>query len=121
MDYKAFEEMTGGIPEKTEMDKLIGYLKIFPPVKYTYFIVKFCGRPQVIFMDACTGERVADCTCDYASYGHTHGLIEAVGAPLVNKEESWDDVEGCLTAIDIMARICELPPDDIREIVGEGT
>lgn len=54
MDYKAFEEMTGGIPEKTEMDKLIGYLKIFPPVKYTYSIVKFCGRPQVIFMDACT-------------------------------------------------------------------
>lgn len=41
MDYKAFEEMTGGIPEKTEMDKLIGYLKIFPPVKYTYSIVKF--------------------------------------------------------------------------------
>ena len=121
MDYKAFEEMTGGIPEKTEIDKLIGYLKIFPPVKYTYSIVKFCGRPQVIFMDACTGERVADCVCHYASYGHTHGLIEAMGAPLVNKEKSWDDVEGCLTAIDIMARICELRPDDIREIVGEDT
>lgn len=119
MDYKAFEEMTGGIPEKTEMDKLIRYLKIFPPIKYTYSIVKFCGRPQVIFMDACTGERVADCVCHYGSYGHERGLIEALGAPLVNKEKSLDDVEGCLTAIDIMARICELRPDDIREIVGE--
>lgn len=115
MDYKAFEEMSGGIPENTEMDKLINYLKIFPPVKYTYSIVKFCGRPQVIFMDACTGERVADCVCHYASYGHERGLIEALGAPLVN----GDDVEGWLTAVDIMARICELLPDDIREIVGE--
>lgn len=119
MDYKAFEEMSGGIPENTEMDKLINYLKIFPPVKYTYSIVKFCGRPQVIFMDACTGERVADCVCHYGSYGHERGLIEAMGAPLVNKEKSWDDVEGCLTAVDIMARICELLPADIREIVRE--
>lgn len=70
-------------------------------------------------MDACTGERVADCVCHYASYGHRLGLIEAMGAPLVDEEEVGDDVEGCLTAIDIMARICELPPDDIREIVGE--
>lgn len=119
MDYKAFEEMTDGIPEKTEMDKLIRYLKIFPPIKYTYSIVKFCGRPQVIFMDACTGEWVADCVCHCASYGHTHGLIEAMGAPLVNEEEVGDEVEGWLTAVDILARICELLPDDIREIVGE--
>lgn len=47
------------------------------------------------------------------------GLIEAMGAPLVNEEEVGDDVEGWLTAVDIMARICELLPDDIREIVGE--
>ena len=87
MDYKALEEMYGGIPENTEMDKLIDYLKICPPEKYTYSIVEFCGRPQVIFMDACTGERVADCVCHYGSYGHEHGLIEALGAPLVNEEE----------------------------------
>lgn len=31
MDYKALEEMYGGIPENTEMDKLIDYLKICPP------------------------------------------------------------------------------------------
>ena len=118
MDYKAFEEMTGGIPEKTEMDKLIGYLKILPPIKYTYSVVNYCGRPQVIFMDAHTGERVADCVCHYGSYGHERGLIEAMGAPLVN-EEVGEEVEGWLTAVDIMSRICELLPDDIREIVGE--
>lgn len=43
MDYKALEEMYGGIPEKTEMDKLVGYLKIFPPTKYTYSVVGFAG------------------------------------------------------------------------------
>lgn len=42
-----------------------------------------------------------------------------MGAPLVNKEKTWDDVEGCLTAVDILARICELSLNDIREIVGE--
>ena len=47
------------------------------------------------------------------------GLIEALGAPLVNEEEVGDEVEGWLTAVDIMSRICELLPDDIREIVGE--
>ena len=121
MDYKALEEMYGGIPENTEMDKLINYLKIFPPTKYTYSVVQFCGRPQVIFMDACTGERVADCVCHYGSYGHERGLIEALGAPLVNEEEVGDEVEGWLTAVDIMARICELSLNDIREIVGEDT
>ena len=119
MDYKALEEMYGGIPEKTEMDKLIDYLKICPPEKYTYSIIEFCGRPQVIFMDAFTGERVADCACHYWSYGHTRGLIEALGAPLVDEEEVGDSVEGWLTAVDILSRICELPPDDILKIVGE--
>ena len=119
MDYKALEEMYDGIPENTEMDKLIDYLKICPPEKYTYSIVEFCGRPQVIFMDACTGERVADCVCHYGSYGHERGLIEAMGAPLVNEEEVGDEVEGWLTAVDILSRICELPPDDILKIVGE--
>lgn len=119
MNYNELEEMYGGIPEKTEMDKLIDYLKICPPEKYTYSVVKFCGRPQVIFMDACTGERVADCICHYGSYGHERGLIEAMGAPLVNVEEVGDDVEGYLTAVDILARICGLLPDDIRKIVGE--
>nr|DAV34266.1 MAG TPA: hypothetical protein [Caudoviricetes sp.] len=119
MDYKEFEKMYGGIPEKTEMDKLINLLKICPPTKYTYSIVELCGRPQIIFMNACTGERVADCICHYGSYGHERGLIEAMGAPLANKEKTWDDVEGCLTAVDIMARICELSLNDIRKIVGE--
>ena len=117
MNYNELEKMYGGIPEKTEMDKLIGYLKICPPEKYTYSITEAWGRPQVIFMDACTGERVADCVCRSGSYGHERGLIEAMGAPLVNKDEVWDDVEGWLTAIDILSRICELPPDDILKIV----
>lgn len=37
MDYKALEEMYGGIPENTEMDKLIDYLKICPPGKVYLF------------------------------------------------------------------------------------
>ena len=119
MDYKALEEMYGGIPENTEMDKLIDYLKICPPEKYTYSVTECCGRPQVIFMDFQTGERVADCVCHSGSYGHELGLIEAMGAPLVDEKEVGDEVEGGLTAIDIMARICELSPDDIRKIVGE--
>lgn len=119
MNYNELEKMYGCIPEKTEIDKLIGYLKICPPEKYTYSVTECYGRPQVIFMDFQTGERVADCVCHSGSYGHERGLIEAIGAPLVNEEEVGDDVEGCLTAIDIMARICELSPDVIREIVGE--
>ena len=119
MNYKVLEKMYGGIPENTEMDKLIDWLKICPPNKYTYSVVEFCGRPQIVFMDAHTGERVADCVCHYWSYGHERGLIEAMGAPLVNKEEVGDDVEGWLTAVDILSRICELPPDNILKIVGE--
>lgn len=119
MNYNELEKLYGGIPEKTEMDKLIGYLKICPPEKYTYSITERCGRPQVIFMDFQTGERVADCVCHIESYGHERGLIEAMGAPLVNEKEVGDDIEGWLTAIDILSRICELPPDDILKIVGE--
>lgn len=70
-------------------------------------------------MNARTGERVADCICHFGSYGHERGLIEAMGAPLVNEEEVGSTVEGWLTAVDIMARICELSLKDIREIVGE--
>ena len=55
MNYNELEKMYGGIPEKTEMDKLIGYLKICPPEKYTYSIAECYGRPQVIFMDFLTG------------------------------------------------------------------
>ena len=119
MNYNKLVEKYGSIPKKTEVDKLIDYLKICPPKKYTYSVTECWGCPQVIFMDARTGERVADCVCHFGSYGHEHGLIEAMGAPLVNVKEVGDDVEGCLTAVDILARICELLPDDIREIVGE--
>ena len=120
MNYNELEERFGGIPEKTEIDKLIDYLKICPPTKYTYSVTECYGRPQVIFMDFQTGERVADCVCHGGSYGHERGLIEAMGAPLVNKEEvCWGNVEGWLTAIDILSRICELPLDNILKIVGE--
>ena len=118
MNYREFEEMYGGIPNDTEIDKLIDWLKICPPTKYTYSVTECFGRPQVIFMDVRTGERVADCVCHGGSYGHERGLIEAMGAPLVDKEEVGDDVEGWLTALDILSRICELLPDDILEIVG---
>lgn len=119
MNYKEQEKKYGGIPEHTEMDKLIDWLKICPPTKYTYSVTEMAGRPQVIFMDFQTGKRVADCVCHYGSYGHERGLIEAMGAPLVNEEEVGDEVEGWLTAIDILSRICGLLPDDIRGIVGE--
>lgn len=119
MNYNELEKLYGGIPENTEMDKLINYLKICPPEKYTYSVTEWYGRPQVIFMDFQTGERVADCVCHIGSYGHERGLIEAMGAPLVNEKEVGDDIEGWLTAVDILSRICELSPDDILKIVGE--
>lgn len=119
MNYNKLVEKYGSIPKKTEVDKLIDYLKICPPKKYTYSVTECWGCPQVIFMDVRTGERVADCVCHFGSYGHEHGLIEAMGTPLVNVEEVGDDVEGYLTAVDILARICGLLPDDIRKIVGE--
>lgn len=119
MNYNKLVEKYGSIPKKTEVDKLIDYLKICPPKKYTYSVTECWGCPQVIFMDVRTGERVADCVCHFGSYGHEHGLIEAMGAPLVNIEEVENGVEGYLTAVDILARICELSPDDIQEIVGE--
>ena len=119
MNYKELEKMYDGIPENTEMDKLIDWLKICQPTKYTYSVTECCGRPQVIFMDFQTGERVADCVCHGGSYGHERGLIEAMGAPLVDEEKVWGSVEGWLTAVDILSRICELPPDDILKIVGE--
>lgn len=116
--YKEQEKMYGGIPEHTEMDKLIDWLKICPPTKYTYSVTETWGRPQVIFMDFQTGERVADCVCHSGSYGHERGLLEAMGAPLVNEEEVGDEVEGWLTAVDILSRICGLLPDDVLKIVG---
>lgn len=119
MDYKELEKKYGGIPEHTEMDKLIDWLKICPPEKYTYSVTETWGCPQVIFMDFQTGERVADCVCHIGSYGHERGLLEAMGAPLVNEEEVGDKVEGWLTAIDILSRICELPLETVRRIVRE--
>lgn len=119
MNYNELEKKYGGIPKKTEIDNLINWLKICPPTKYTYSVTECYSRPQVIFMDIQTGERVADCICNFGSYGHERGLIEAMGAPLVNEEEVGNDAEGWLTAVDILSRICELLPDDIREIVGE--
>ena len=44
MNYNELEKRYGGIPEKTEMDKLIDYLKICPPEKYTYSVTECCKK-----------------------------------------------------------------------------
>ena len=58
MNYQDYEKMYGGIPDYTENDKFIEMVQKNPPMTFTFSVIKMCGRPQIIFMDAETGERV---------------------------------------------------------------
>ena len=43
-----------------------------------------------------------DVVCHSGSYGHEEGLLEGYGKPF---EDKFDDVEGYLTALDVLERI----------------
>ena len=116
MDYQDYEKMYGGIPDYTENDKFIKMVRENPPMTFTFSVIKTWGRPQIIFMDAETGERVGDAICHWGSYGHEKGLIEVMGYPLRKIE---DDVEGCLTADTVYERLMNADKERIPNYIHE--
>lgn len=113
MNHEDYEAMFGGVPKFTENDKFIEMVQKNPPETFTFSVVKCLGRPQIIFMDAETGERVCDAVCHYGSYGHEKGLIETMGWPLCGLV--YDDVEGYLTADTVYARLMNADKERISE------
>lgn len=103
-DYKSYENLFGGIPEETEIDKLIKILNtqgVCCPIDWKF--VELYGRPQVIFLNPETGEQIGDAVCHFESYGHERGLIEVMGFPFCDEE----DVVGFLTADEVIHQIEE--------------
>lgn len=93
-----------GIPEKTELDKLIEKLLTSDEDTGNWDIVSMPmleRLPQVIFYDN-AGNRIADAVCHRGSYGHERGLIEVMGYPLCHAFD--DDVEGWLTTDTVFSR-----------------
>ncbi len=102
INYKFYETEYGGVPEETEIDKLIKILNTKGnccPVDWD--IVELYGRPQVIFLNPQNGEEIGDAVCHFGSYGHQKGLIEVMGFPFSDKE----DVVGFLTADEVIHQI----------------
>lgn len=102
IDYKSYESMFGGIPEETEIDKLIKILTtqgVCCPIDWK--VEELYGRPQIIFLRPQTDERIGDAVCNFGSYGHQEGLIEVMGYPFDDEE----DVVGFLTAEEIIHQI----------------
>ena len=116
MDYQDYEKRCGGIPDITENDKFIKMVRENPPMTFTFSVIKTWGRPQIVFMDAKTGERVGDAICHWGSYGHEKGLIEVMGYPLCKIE---DDVEGCLTADTVYERLMNADKERIPNYTHE--
>ena len=116
MDYQDYEKMYGDIPDYTENDKFIKMVRENPPMTFTFSVIKTWGRPQIVFMDAETGERVSDAICHFGSYGHEKGLIEVMGYPLCKIE---DDVEGCLTADTVYERLMNADKERIPNYTHE--
>lgn len=115
--FKEQEKMYGGVPDFTENDKFIEMVQKNPPETFTFSVVECWGRPQIIFMDAVTGERVCDAVCHHGSYGHESGLIETMGRPLCGAID--DDVEGYLTAETVYARLMNADKERISEYKSE--
>lgn len=89
----------------SELDKLTKYLKDNhyryvridePPVKVNEYLTM--DRRQVIVYDS-NGKTQWDAICHRGSYGYEDGLLEIMGS-ITN-----EDVEGWLTANDIIARL----------------
>ena len=102
IDYKSYESMFGGIPEETEIDKLIKILTaqgVCCPIDWK--VEELYDRPQIIFLRPQTDERIGDAVCHFGSYGHQEGLIEVMGYPFDDEE----DVVGFLTAEEIIHQI----------------
>ena len=102
IDYKSYETQFGGVPEETEIDKLIKILNdqgACCPIDWK--VKELYGRPQVIFLKPQSKERIGDAVCHFGSYGHERGLIEVMGFPFCDEE----DVVGFLTADEVIHQI----------------
>lgn len=102
IDYKSYETQFGGVPEETEIDKLIKILNdqgVCCPIGWK--VKELYGRPQVIFLNPQSEERIGDAICHFGSYGHERGLIEVMGFPFCDE----DDVVGFLTADEVIHQI----------------
>lgn len=90
--------------EMIELDKLERYLK-----EHNYNYERYdeendlYNRHQIIVMDE-NGKRIWDVICNLGSYGYKAGKLEAMGSIIVGND---DDVEGWLTADDIIERLEE--------------
>ena len=102
IDYKSYETQFGGVPEETEINKLIKILNdqgVCCPIDWK--VKELYGRPQVIFLNTQSEERIGDVICHCGSYGHEKGLIEVMGFPFCDE----DDVVGFLTADEVIHQI----------------
>ena len=102
IDYKSYETQFGGVPEETEIDKLIKILNdqgVCCPIDWK--VKELYGRPQVIFLYPQSEERIGDAVCHFGSSGHEKGLIEVMGFPFCDE----DDVVGFLTADEVVHQI----------------
>ena len=102
IDYKSYETQFGGVPEETEIDKLIKILidqGVCCPIDWK--VEELYGRPQVIFLNPQNGEQIGDAVCHFGSYGHEKGLVEVMGLPFCDEE----DVVGFLTADEVSHQI----------------
>ena len=102
IDYKSYETQSGGDPEENEIDKLIKILNdqgVCCPIDWK--VKELYGRPQVIFLNPQSEERIGDAVCHFGSYGHERGLIEVMGFPFCEEE----DVVGFLTADEVIHQI----------------
>ena len=102
IDYKSYETQFGGVPEETEINKLIKILNaqgVCYPIDWK--VKELYGRPQVIFLNPQNGEQIGDAICHFGSYGHERGLIEVMGFPFCDE----DDVAGFLTADEVIHQI----------------
>lgn len=95
-DNKFYEERCGGIPEKTEIDKLIELLET-SRTKIPYEVGENHGRPQVFYPSK--EDCVSDAICNYLSYGHEEGKIEIMGLTMND-----DIAEGWLSSWEVYCR-----------------
>lgn len=88
-----------------ELDKLEQYLKE-NNIPYERFdevtnTSKLNRHQIIVYGDSYKTNRLWDAICHYGSYGYKEGLIEIMG----NIVDIDDDVEGCLTANEIIKRL----------------
>ena len=86
----------------SELDKLEEWLKAHG-IRYERTDSKesdYIDRHQIIVYEG--SERVWDVICQKYSYGYERGLLEAMGNIVKDRE---DDVEGYLTAAEIIGRM----------------